>query len=447
MLGGALVPDTPHAGSDLTEAVEQGTYSVPGIYDPEVIRSPNGLRLILKQRAGLPTVSVRVRVGLGMGHYECGQRHVPHFLEHMLFDAIPDMPQQALERRFFELGATSNATTGSTETVYELDVFSDTALEALNLVADMLTRAELKPHSFVRAQKVIYREEGGEPGPVESESLAGGRLASGARNALADLARWHFGLCGTWDNGEDVDFRQVQQAYLDYYTPDRMTWVIVGDFERDVVFDWARRRLAELTEGETSGPTDPVPDRFHQREYTGYSDEPLVAVLALTDGFISDDYYAHALLEHLLDNWLYERLRLDTALTYTPNAGLYSEADWGIFSIEAETETDDQREALRQIEALVARLTDAPLPEEEFHIAQLSLLRHWAQSIETNEGFADYYIESLPVHDYHGHFLNDEIQLAMLTPQALHRAARRLFAPENLVYVRDDDRQAVINAE
>ncbi|MDZ7841683.1 MAG: insulinase family protein [Gammaproteobacteria bacterium] len=199
--------------------------------------------------------------------------------------------------------------------------------------------------------------------------------------------------------------------------------------------------------GETAGPADPVPDRFHEREYTGYADEPLVAVLALTDGFIGDDYYAHALLEHLLDNWLYERLRLDTALTYTPDAGLYVEADWGIFSIEAETETNDQREALDQIEALVARLTEAPLPEEEFHTAQLSLLRHWARSVETNEGFADYYIGSLPDYDHHSRFVNDEFQLAILTPQALHRAARRLFAPENLVYVRDDDRQAVINAE
>jgi predicted Zn-dependent peptidase len=107
----------------------------------------------------------------------------------MLFEAIPDISAQALQRRFFELGATSNATTGATETVYELDVFSDTALEALDLVADMLTRAELEPHSFLKTQRVIYREEGGDPGSVESESLAGGRLASGARNALADVAR------------------------------------------------------------------------------------------------------------------------------------------------------------------------------------------------------------------------------------------------------------------
>jgi predicted Zn-dependent peptidase len=92
-------------------------------------------------------------------------------------------------------------------------------------------------------------------------------------------------------------------------------------------------------------------------------------------------------------------------------------------------------------------LTEAPLPEEEFRTAQLSLLRQWAQSVETNEGFADYYIESLPVYDYHGRFVNDEIQLAILTPQALHRAARRLFTPENVVYVRDGDRQAVINAD
>lgn len=261
VLLGIFVSHVASARLDLLEVAGRGAYSVPGLYDPEVIRFLNGLRLILKQRSGLPTVSVRVRVGLGLGHYECGQRHVPHFLEHMLFDAIPGMPQQALERRFFELGATSNAVTGPTETVYKLAVFSHTAMTALDFTADMLTRAELEPYSFLRTRKVIRREEGGDPGPVESESLAGGRLASGARNALADVARWYFGVCGTWDNGEDVDFGQVEQAYRDYYTPDRMTWVIVGEFDRDAVVDWARRRLADLPAGDAAEPTDLVPNR------------------------------------------------------------------------------------------------------------------------------------------------------------------------------------------
>ncbi len=443
----ACMPLGASAQTDLLEAARNGAYSAAGLYDPQVIEYDNGLTLITKHRPGIRTVSIRVRVGLGLAHYECGQRHVPHFLEHMLYDSIPGMTEAELEKRFFELGATSNAFTQSTETIFKLDTFSGTAIEGLDLTADMLTGAELNRRAFQNTKKVIFREEGGDPGPVETQSLVGGRLASGAREALADVSPRHFGMCGIWDTGQDVDYASVEDAYQHHYAPENMTWVIVGEFDEKQVLGWADQRLAGLPKISNRAPIEPQRGDFTSRNYAGFASEPRVALLAFTDGMTGEDYIVHNLIEHLLDTRLYERLRLDAALTYTPDADLYSEANWGLFMIQADAEKDEQEEALDIINEIVAELVDAPLPTEDFRAAQLSLLRSWAQSVETNAGYANYYINSHPTFRRDGHFLNEELQVARLEPEDLQRAARRLFAPGNIVTVRDADRHAEIDAK
>lgn len=442
----AFLPLGALAQTDLLDSAMAGDYSPAGLYDPRIMEFDNGLTLVLNRRPETRTVAIRVRVGLGMAHYECGQRHVPHFLEHMLYDAIPGMLEAELEQRFFELGATSNAATQSTETIYKLDTFSGTTISGLDLTADMLTNAKLTRGSFDKAKKVIFREEGGDPGPVETQALLGGRLASGSRKALGDVAPRHFGVCGIWDTGQNVDYTTVRKAYQHYYTPENMLWVVVGNFDETRLMRWADRRLGALPESAGRAPTEPDRGDFGDQNYTGFANEPAVSLLAVTDGLAGENYFAYALIEHLLELRLYERLRLEAALTYTPAADLYNETDWGLFAIQVDASHDEQDEALRVINKLIAKLQDAPLSAEEFREAQLSLLREWAQSVETNAGYANYYVTSMSTFQRDGSFLNDEVALARLTPEDLLRAARKLFAPGNYVTVCDADRQEEIDA-
>lgn len=442
----AVMSPTVHATQDLVERARDGAFSAQGLYEPRITRYDNGLTLITKQRTGARTVSVRVSVGVGMAHYECGQQHVPHFLEHMLFGAVPGMSEAELERRFFELGASSNARTEDLRTVYKLDVFSGTALDALGLLAEMLTNAELQESSFRDTKKIIRREMGGDPGPVELQSLPGGPLASGWMNLAADLSPRHFNACGEWDAGQEVEFASVRGAYDRFYEPQEMTWIVVGDFDEAELHAWADERLGDLARGSSAAPEDPVIADFARAEYGGLDWEPGITLLALTTGYQGDDHYARAFLSHLLDETLYKRLRLDAALTYTPNSLNWNWEDWGLFAITAESEKADHDEALRIIREIVDRLVSAPLGEEEFRTVQLSLLRQWAQSPETNAGYAGYYVGSLFELRRNGSFINDELAIARLTPERVHRVAQRMFAPQNTVIVRDGDRQARIDA-
>lgn len=310
----------------ILDSAKNGKYSADGLYEPEIVRYKNGLTLIMEQRSGVSAVSLRVAVGVGMAHYECGQRHVPHFLEHMLYGAVPGMPEHKLERRFFQLGATTNAYTYPTKTVYELDVYSVTAIRALDLTADMLTKAELEEGSCKRAKRIIFQEEGGEPGSAEQQTLVGGRLVSGAKTALSHVSPRHFGACGIWDTGQEVSLSSIKDAYNKYYRPDNMVWVVVGDFSKKELTRWADERLSVLTPRDGRRPKEPKARDFGQRHFPGYADEPAVSIMVVTEGLASDDYYVHAFIKHLLNVQLFETLRVEAALTYTPSAALYTES-------------------------------------------------------------------------------------------------------------------------
>jgi len=435
-----------HQTASLRAEAERGVYSAEGLYDPTIVRYDNGLTLVAKQRPGIRTVSVRVDVGLGMAHYECGRQNTPHFLEHMLFAGVPGMSESAFERRMFELGAWSNARTRATDTVYELDVFSGTALEAMGLLAEMLTNAELTHDSYRKTQDVVWREGGGEPGSVERRQMLGGDLASGMRKAMAGVAPRRMQICGARYAGRNVTFGAVERAYRKHYVPQRMVWTVVGDFDRQTLLAWAKDRLGSVPPGDTDAPEAAAVTGFDEAEYAGFAPEPEVQILARTDGMTGNSYYVRRFLAHLLDQRLYTRLRLEEPLTYTPGSFSYNGPDWGVFGLSAETEAEDQDKALSAMREIIDELVDAPLPPEEFRAIQLSLLRRWAQSVETNTDYAEYYINSLPELRRDGRFINEEARIAALTPQRVHEVAKRLFAKDRTVVVRDRDIQTQITA-
>jgi len=161
-------------------------------------------------------------------------------------------------------------------------------------------------------------------------------------------------------------------------------------------------------------------------------------------GLLDDSYYARGFIAHLLDERLYARLRLDEALTYTPGSVSYSGADWGLFGLQAETAAENHDKALAIMREIIDELTRAPLPQATFRTVQLSLLHEWAQAVETNSGYAGYYVGSLPQYRREGRFINEEVQVAALTPERVHEVARALFADERTVVVRDRDIQTQI---
>ena len=132
---------------------------------------PNGLRYAVRRNA-LPAgqVSIRIRIDAGALHEADNERGWAHYVEHMLFRGTENFPDRRAREIWAELGASfgsdTNATTNSTETVYQLDLpHADRANldRSLDVLAEMMMRARFEAAAVTAERPVILSEKNRRP--------------------------------------------------------------------------------------------------------------------------------------------------------------------------------------------------------------------------------------------------------------------------------------------
>jgi len=210
----------PQAGSDI--AADKG--ATFGNLD-------NGLRYIIYPNGEPPKrVSLRLHIATGSLMEADNQQGLAHFLEHMVFNGTKHYSGKELvpqmQRLGIGFGAHVNAYTSFDETVYMLDL-PDLAEATLKLgftvMRDFGDGALLQPEEIDRERGVILSEK-------ISRDTVNDRLMQQQFNALLPESlvakRFPIGL-------EEVIKAAPRERFVDfytrYYTPVRMTFIVVGD--------------------------------------------------------------------------------------------------------------------------------------------------------------------------------------------------------------------------
>ena len=159
-------------------------YSPPGLYEVEHLTLENGLDIILKQRPGAHTLSVRLWVGVGMQDFECEHQETPHFLEHLLFTGTSKYSEAELEHLVADHGGSWNAYTGNEETVYELNIYSRYPDLAINVLYEILTDSIISEENVQTSRDIIHREVGGKPSKIRQWFRLRGFGVNGTEKAV-----------------------------------------------------------------------------------------------------------------------------------------------------------------------------------------------------------------------------------------------------------------------
>ena len=259
--------------------------------DPQAVfgHLDNGMRYVIYPNGEPPKrVSLRLHISAGSLMEADDQRGLAHFLEHMVFngtkhysasDLIPKM-----QRLGIAFGAHANAYTSFDETVYMLDLpdLSDDTLDlGFTVMRDFGDGALLEAEEIDNERGVIlsekisrdsvgYRLMEKQFAELLPDSLVTKRFPIGVEEVISNAPRERF-----------VDF------YTRYYTPERMTFIVVGDVDPA-----AMKERIEAAFGSMSNPENPgenpdlgsvtktegiVPAVFADKEVTS-SDVSLVLV-------------------------------------------------------------------------------------------------------------------------------------------------------------------------
>jgi zinc protease len=231
--------------------------------DPEVRigRLDNGLTYyIRKHDRPKERAQLWLAVDAGSVLEDDDQKGLAHFVEHMAFNGTERFEKNTLidfiERAGMDFGADLNAYTSFDETVYMLTLPTDDEQYlrmGMDILEDWAGALSFDPAEVEKERGVVVEEW---------------RLGRGARQRVFD-EQWPVLLAGSlYANRKPIGEKEVletapvqalQRFYRDWYRPDLMAVVVVGDVDPDAIEDEIERRFAHLPAAEDPRPRDNVP--------------------------------------------------------------------------------------------------------------------------------------------------------------------------------------------
>src|SRR5690554_2495946 len=241
------------AGAQAVEAAERAQADdaiAPLPIDPEVTigELPNGLRYYIRTN-GEPErrVELRLVVKAGSLQEDDDQRGLAHFLEHMAFNGTKSFEKQELIRYLesigMRFGADLNAATSYDHTVYKLTVPTDAegALEtAFRILDDWAQGITLDPEEIEAERGVILSEWRARLG-------VGTRVRTHTDSVLLGESRYlDRQPIGLPERIENATRDEIARYYRDWYRPDLIAVIVVGDVETARIEPLIRRHFGKL---------------------------------------------------------------------------------------------------------------------------------------------------------------------------------------------------------
>lgn len=220
-------------------------------FDPRATMQtlPNGMRYYIRANAR-PEKRVELRLVVNVGSIveDDDQLGLAHVLEHMAFNGTRSFAKQQIvefiERAGMEFGADLNAGTSFDETIYELKLPSDTGnyiARALDWFADIASGGITLDSLEVEKERPVVVEEWrlGKGADERMQQQQFPVLFKDSRYA----SRWPI---GTKESLDRFTRAALVRFYRDWYRPELMAVVVVGDVARDSIDAMIRARFSGI---------------------------------------------------------------------------------------------------------------------------------------------------------------------------------------------------------
>jgi zinc protease len=234
--------------------------------DPAITQGqfPNGLRYYVRaNKKPEKRAELRLVVNAGSILEDDDQRGLAHFVEHMAFNGTEHFPKQQvvsfLESLGMRFGADVNAYTSFDETVFMLTVPTDkpeTMDQSLLILEDWAHGVAFEPAEVEKERGVVMEEW---------------RLRRGANARMQDkvFPIWLQGSrypdrlpIGTTEIIQGFKPERLKKFYADWYRPDLMAVVAVGDFDKAAVESLIKTHFGSMPAATAPRPraTFDIPD-------------------------------------------------------------------------------------------------------------------------------------------------------------------------------------------
>jgi zinc protease len=444
--------------SDPESSVDRLSLEAQIPIDPQVRlgRLENGLTYYVRSnREPENRAELRLVVNAGSVQEDEDQLGLAHFLEHMAFNGTERFEKQEivdyLESIGMAFGPEVNAYTTYDETVYKLQVPTDDPAimeTAVKILEDWAHRITLDPEEVEKERPVIVEEwrlRRGAEARMREEQLPVllGESRYVERKPIGEL-----------DIIQTATAQTLRRFYRDWYRPDLMAVVAVGDFDAD----WVERRIVDSFSNLQSTPeprerviysvaahpgtlyapaTDPEATSTRVSLYVKAEPQP--------EDTVGD--YRRELVESMYNGMLNERFQELAKQPDAPFIGAGSFSTRFVRSMETYVLAARVRDA-RIGEALEVLLTESErLRRHGFTLSELERTKErylsWIEQVYNDrdniesetlvEGLVGHYLEGEPIPDIEFEYRLFQAFVPEITLEEVNRLASELLKEDNRV--------------
>ncbi len=319
------------------EAVEASNSVTPQEipFDPDVIRGTleNGMSYFVKKNSEpLNRAELRLVIKVGSIVEDDDQLGLAHLTEHMAFNGTTNYAKQELvnylESVGTQFGPDLNAYTSFDETVYMLQVRSD-SLEQMETGFDILREWAgeiiMDPEEVDKERGVVIEE-------WRLGQGAGQRIQNQQFPVIFHGSKYAERLpIGKKEVLENFDHEAIVRFYKDWYRPNLMSLVAVGDFDQDQIESWIKDKFSDLTNPESSRPRQEFSIPDHDETLFGLTTDPeapqtMVQIMYKHDSskIVNIEDFRRSTIQSMYDGLINQRLQEYTQKPNPPFMFAYS---------------------------------------------------------------------------------------------------------------------------
>jgi zinc protease len=428
------MPSDSHAG---LQAKAQNAHPLIPVPTVEIRELSNGINVLVQPDFTAPVASIQFWCASGSIHETPWLgAGLSHLLEHLMFKGTPTRGNSQMAQQIQDLGGHLNAYTSFDRTVYHVDLPSDNALTALEILGDAVFNSTIPAEEFDKEMEVIRRE-----------------FAMGRDNPDSELGRLIFQtafirhpyrhpVIGYLDLFNQLTRDDVLAYYRERYAPQNLSLIVCGAVAPESIFAHAAELLEKISRRKMADLYLPHEPRQHQRRELRREFPTQLSRVALCwpmGGFDHADTPALDLLAMLAGGGRSSRLHQGCveklALAEQLDAFAYAPADHGLWGIEARCAPDKEQALVAEIGHQILIFQEEAPQLRELDRAKRQSLLHQVHSQKTMSGKAAslgrgwlYQRDPQLSARYHEH-------VQAVTPEQILTVARRYFHidRENLV--------------
>ncbi len=401
---------------------------------------------------------LRLAVNAGAVLEDDDQLGLAHFVEHMLFNGTRRFQEQELidflERTGMRFGPDINAYTSFDETVYMLEIPTDSAeivQKAFDVLEDWAAYATLSGEEIDKERGVVVEEWRRSRG-------AGGRISDQILPVLLYGSRYKDRLpIGDTLIINNASYETLRRFYRDWYRTDLMAVVAVGDFDMDSIEAQIREHFSTLAPAENPRPRPTFDVPGHDETLYKIATDPEYPVTQVQVNFKQDaepfqtvgDYRAR-IVSGLFNSMLNKRFA-EIARDGATTPFLWARVTKGgfvrpsiFYSLAAQVQEDSIFTGLEALLTEAARVRQHGFTETELERQKVQTLRGYERAYNerenTNSGsyareYVGSYLEAEPIPGIAFEYEMMQQLLPGITLDEVNERAGELLAERNRVVI------------